>query len=230
MKKIFCLVLAFIMILSLAGCSKGKNVSNLKSAQGALLNLLSGKITVSAQIETNGSTDTVKSEFVFLKDENGKFKFCHSQYDNQNKPIFCEFSDGDTAKQWLIGRGWSEIDAVQYSKDNPHRFIRLLSTPFDKRQVKSITSTKEDGGVSYVVTINPDRVNKTTYKEADISVLSQTVTVFVNDKNEILSYTDTSTILDKSTNTETLYMLSFVISDQNAVTKVECPELREYNR
>lgn len=228
MKKILCLLLAFIMLLSFVGCSKGKNISNLTSAQEALLNLLSGKISVTAQIETEGSTDSVKSEFVFMKDENGKFKFCHTQYDNQNKIIFCEFSDGDTAKQWLIGRGWNEIGAVSYNIKNPHRFLKLLSTPFEKNKVKSIEAEAQDGGTNYTITINPDKVNKTAYKDADISVISQTVTVFINDNNEILSYTDTSTILDKAQNVETLYMLSFIVSEQNSITKIECPKLREY--
>ncbi|MFZ2538435.1 MAG: hypothetical protein WAX04_05995 [Oscillospiraceae bacterium] len=229
LKKIAIVVMILTVCISMVACSSdGKKHMELKNAQDTILNLDSGKITVISQFEGENKSDTIKSEFVFKTNPGGVLSYCQTQYDLNNKTVYCEYSDGEKSEQWLVGRGWSVLDTTQYSKDNPHRYAKLLATSFDKKSIDSIICDETETEKTYTMELDPKVLNKTTYKDTEIEIISQSVTMLVNAKNELVRYNDTSKVLDKSTDTQSLYMLEMALSEQNAIKEVVRPELRDY--
>ncbi len=230
LKKIALAVMIFAVCVSMVACSSdGKKHMELKNAQNTILDLDSGKITVTSQFEAENKSDTIKSEFVFKTNPSGVISYCQTQYDLNNRPVYCEYSDGEKSEQWLVGRGWSVLDNTQYSKDNPHRYTKLLATSFDKKAIDSIICDETETEKTYTMELDPKVLNKTTYKDTEIEIISQSVTMLVNAKDGLVRYNDTSKVLDKSTDTQSLYMLEMALSEQNAVKEVARPELREYS-
>ncbi|MEG0693058.1 MAG: hypothetical protein RR444_08250 [Oscillospiraceae bacterium] len=229
LKKIAIVAMTLALCISMTACSSdGKKHMELKNAQDTVLNLESGKITVISQIEDDNKSDTIKSELVFKTNPDGVISYCQMQYDLNNKPVYCEFSDGEKSEQWLVGRGWSVLDTMQYTKDNPHRYTKLLSTSFDKKSIDNIICDETETAKTYTMELDPKVLNKTTYKDSGIEIISQSVTMLVNANNELVRYNDTSKVLDKSTDTQSLYMLEMALSEQNAIKEVIRPELRDY--
>lgn len=229
LKKITIILMTFAVCISVCACSSnGKKNMELQNAQSSILNLDSGKITVISQIETQDNADTIKSELIFKSNENGVLSYCQTQYDLNNKPVYCQYSDGEKCEQWLVGKGWSVLDTMQYSKDNPHRYAKLMATPFDKKAIDNIVCNETETEKTYSLELDPKVLNKTTYKNTDIEIISQSVTMLVNENDELVRYNDTSEILDKSTDSQNLYMLEMSLSDQNNIKEVNRPELRDY--
>lgn len=229
LKKIIAASLTLVLCFSLTACgSDGKKHMELKNAQDAILDLQGGKITVTSQFEGENKSDTIKTELVFKSNDSGIMTYCQTQYDQNNKPVYCEYSDGEKSEQWLVGRGWSVLDTVQYTKESPHRYNKLLATSFDKKAIDTIICDEAEAVKTYTLELDPKVLNKTTYKDADIEIVSQSVSVLVNEKNELVRYNDTSKVIDRETNNENLYILEMVLSDQNAVKEVLRPELRDY--
>lgn len=229
LKKITLALMALVVCISMAACSSdGKKHMELKNAQDTVLDLQSGKITVISQFEGENKSDTIKSELVFKTNAEGVLSYCQLQYDLSNKPVYCEYSDGKKSEQWLVGRGWSVLETAQYSKDNPHRYTKLLSTGFDKKSINSILCDEIETEKTYTMELDPKVLNQTTYKDTEIEIVSQSVTMLVNAKNELVRYNDTSKVIDKTTDTQSLYMLEMALSEQNAVKEVLRPELRDY--
>ena len=229
LKKIAMMGLALALCVSATACSSdGKKHLELKNAQDTILNLESGKITVVSQIEDNTSSDTIKSELIFKTNADGVISYCQTQYDLNNKPIYCEYSDGEKSEQWLVGIGWNVIDNTQYTKENPHRYTQLLSTEIDKNAIDSINCETSENASTYTVELDPDILNKTTYQNSGVEVVTESVTMLVNANEELVRYNDTSTILDVATQSESTYMLEMSLSEQNVVNEITRPDLRDY--
>ena len=229
LKKIAMFGTALALCISMTACSSdGKRHMELKNAQDTILNLESGKITVVSQIEENNSSDTIKSELVFKTNPDGVISYCQMQYDLNNTPVYCEFSDGEKSEQWLIGVGWNVIDTTQYTKDNPHRYTQLLSTEIDEKSINTINLEETENSKAYTMELNPKALNDTIYKDSGIEIVSESVTMLVNSSNELIRYNDTTTTLDKTTDTTSLYMLEMTLSEQNTINEVTRPDLRDY--
>lgn len=229
LKKIMVAVLTLAVCISMTACSSdGKKHMEIKNAQDAILTLDSGKISVLSQMESGNKSDTIKSELVFKMNASGIMTYCQTQYDLNQKPVYCEYSNGEKTEQWLVGRGWNVLDTVQYTKEKPHRYNMLLATSFDKKAIDSIVCDEKDAAKTYTMELDPKILNTTTYKDAPIEVVSQSVSLLVNEKNELVRYCDNSKIMDKESKLESNYTLEMTLSEQNTILDVPRPEHRDY--
>lgn len=235
--KKLALTCAFTMLLScsllsLTACGGGgvKGYDEIKKAQEDILGLESGKLVITSGMQDSQKGETIKSEFTFKTTTEGAFSFCQMQYDTASKPVYCDFSDGTAASQWFIGKGWSNASLLDYTKENPHRFLKLLSTSHKKENIKEITKAVQGEQVIYTITLNPEALNESEYKDADFSVISQSVDITLDKEGKMCSYSDKSTLSDKKQETETIYSLNIVLSETNTVLEVTRPELREYGQ
>lgn len=228
-KKTAAVFLAALLCLSLSSCGKdGEKLSSVKKAQESVCSLTSGELSILSTSFSAQREETVKSNFLFTTDSSGNLIYCHTQKDKSDKIVFCEYNDGSTAEQWLIGKGWSQIDVPVYNADNPHRFLALITTPIDKKSVDNIVCEETQDESKYIIALNPDFLNENTYKNADFTVSAQTITLSLNKDGVLCSYSDSAEMTDRQTEKTSRYTLSLDITNQNSVSSVERPELREY--
>lgn len=228
-KKIITAALAVSLCLGISGCSGSKGYTTVKKAQEELLNLQSGRMIVSTQAVRADKSDASQTEFSFRLTASGVYEYCQMQFDRNNKAIYCEYSDGEKSEQWLVGSGWSVSEATAYTKDNPHRYLKLLSTPIDQKSIAEITEEKEGEKTRYQITLDPKHLNETAYREADLTVKEELISILISETGELLSYTDHAVMADKSTGQESEYTLDMQISDQNSVMEIKRPDLRSYS-
>lgn len=229
LKKLFIALLAAAICLSFAGCSAGsKEYAAVKKCQEAVRELQSGRIIVTSKTTTK-KTDVVVTEFAYKLTPTGTYEYCQTQFDGNNKAIYCEYSDGEKAEQWLIGSGWCVIDPTVYTKNNPHRYIKLISTVFDQKSVSSITLTEENGKKCYTILLKPEVLNETIYKDSDTEVKEETVTINTDGDDQIIYYADSSSMYDKANQVQKEFTLEMEISGQNEINEIIKPELRDYS-
>lgn len=228
--KTACLLTALLLPLALLGgcATSSKEYSEVASVFKGVLDLKSGNVLITSTSQNEINSKGVKSEFSFLSKENGEFTFCHLQYDNAKKPIYCDYSDEAEALQWFIGKGWSKATKLSYTKENPHRYIKLLSTPPRKEAVSSIEVNALSDKTQYIITLDPQKLNELEYKEGDLAVISQKLTLTADKEGRLCEYKDSCVMLDKKTNEETTYVADAAISQQDALSEITKPELREY--
>ena len=227
-KKLGAGLAALVLCAGLTGCSGSKEYGEMKAAQEAVLSLTGGKLVMTAGYEKPGGSDRIVTEFVFRLTEAGTYSYCQTQFDRNNKPVYCEFSDGQKTEQWLIGKGWSDINAALYTPDEPHRYLQVLSTPLDKKAVRAITVTDEAGNRRYDAEMDPSRLNETVYTDGASELLEETVSLLLSDAGELLCYNDEARIRDVEMDEEDYYTLEMQLSEANMVTEIARPELRGY--
>lgn len=223
------MLLAAVLMLCTAGCSR-KDYQTVAEAQTRLGTLSSAKLTVTATAETNEPIETIRTDFSFCYLADGALQFCQTQYDNAGKVTYCAYSAGTDVEQWLLGAGWETLQNAGYNKENPHRYLRLLSTPYDRDEVKTIGKETADGVTHYTLTLNADRLNEGRYAQEPLRVVEQTVTVSVSDEGQVTGYTETAVFRDTQTEIESRYRLEIAVSGHNETPPAQKPSLREYQR
>lgn len=228
MKKIIATALVICICLSLAGCKSKKtnDYSDVKKAQAQLLKQSSAHMVMTSEVNSVTKSDKVVTDFTYKLTPDGVMEYCQSQQDVSNKMVFCEFGDGTTSEQWLIGHGWSVIEPVEYTVENPHKILQLLGNELDKKVIAEVTKNDEQTSIRYDITLNVEELNKTVYKDATIEVLAQDVSYTIDASGNIITYNDNATVLDKATNTNAEYTLEVKVSEQGTVSEVKKPELR----
>lgn len=227
-KMMSVLVAAAVCAASLTGCMAGsREYDAVKQAQQEVARLDSGRITLTSGYERPSGSGRVVTEFVFQKLESGNFAYCQTQFDRNNKPIYCEYSDGTTAEQWFIGKGWSSMTGGMFTADEPHRYIALLSTPQERKAIRSILATPEDTNCRYDITLDPDRLNETVYSGEDAEAVEERISLLLNEAGELICYNDEALVNDGQTGEQVRYMLEMQLSDRNSVGEVARPELRD---
>lgn len=230
LKKISAVLLAAAVCLGFAGCSSASGkYDEVRKAQEAVAGWSSCKALVTTSYDNSVKSSRMVNEFAFRLTSSGNYEYCQTQYDQNNKAVYCEYSDGENSEQWLIGKGWSGMGVTVYNQKNPHRYIQLLSTPFEKKAIREVAVEEQEKNIRYTVSLNPDRLNETTYKDADIEVMEETVIATLNEAGELISYEDEAKIFDKQTEQECTYSLKAQLSEINTVAEIVKPELRDYN-
>ena len=230
LKKMLAVLLAAAACLTVSGCSGSKEYNVIKDVQKDISNLQSGRIIVTAKLDNGKRSDMTVTEFTFRVNASGNYEYCQTQFDSNNKAVFCEFSDGEKSEQWLVGSGWTASDSDVYNKKKPHRYIQLLSTPFESKAVSGIETAEEGANKRYTMVLDPERLNETAYLDSDSQIKEETVSILVNDKGEMVCYNDQTNALDKSSQKDCSYTLEMQLSDCNAVTEIARPELRDYSK
>lgn len=228
MKKIIATALILCICLALGGCKSNKTTdySDVKKAQQQLFKQSSGHMVMSSEVNSVSKSDKIVTDFTYKLTPDGVMEYCQSQQDVSNKMVFCEFGDGVTSEQWLIGHGWSVIDPIQYTAENPHKFLQLLGSELDKKVVSEVSKKEEQTNVRYDIILDSEELNKTVYKDSEIEVLAQDISFLIDANGNIITYNDNATILDKATNTNAEYTLEVKVSEHNTVSEVKKPELR----
>lgn len=223
--------LSLLAAVSLCACSnvKSKEYDTVCKAQAEVASMTSGKLTVMSRYENSRKNAQIKSEFTFSQTPDGKLAYCQTQTDSAGKIIYCDYSDGQKAEQWFIGKGWSEASRLSYSTENPHRYIRLIASPHSKEVITELVSSPNGADTQYTLTMNAQELNKTTYMDADFEVISQSIVIVTDKDGKLTSYDDTAQISDKATKTPTEYGLSITLSDANASIEIKRPDLRDYS-
>lgn len=228
LKKILSVLLAAAVCAGFAGCSsKTGTYGEVRKAQEAVASLESGKILVTAGYEKGGQADRTVTEFSFKLTESGNYEYCQTQFDQSNKAVYCEYSDGEKSEQWLVGSGWNSVGTTVYNKENPHRYLKLLSTPFEKKAVESCKQTEEGNSRCYTIVLKPKKLNETVYENTDVTVKSETVRVLVDSAGIIAGYSDEAELFDQQENADCFYTLDMQLSEINAVAEITKPDLRD---
>lgn len=227
-KKISIAVLILALGITMVGCGSvpKKQYDNLKKVQESFLKQNSCHLIINSKVGGEETQDANITDFVFKVNDKGVMEYCQSQQDGSNKLVFCEYGDGEKAEQWLLGNGWSTINPVAYSKDNPHKYINLLTNSFDKKAISKLSKETELTNTSYILEMDAKKLNKTVYKDTSIEIVSQKITYLVNANGNLICYNDVAVIYDKEADTKAEYQLEVQVSDHNAVTEIKKPEVR----
>lgn len=224
MKKLALFLTAAAICLSLGGCGASKAYDEVSAAQKAVSELDSCKITVMTDKGEQNRKSNFKTEFSFKTNESGSQQYCQIQYDMNGKPVYCEYSDGEASEQWVLGKGWSRLECVPCTKKSPHRFMKLLSTPFDKKLIDKIAEEESGENKRFVISLNPEKLNRELYQKESFEVITETLTVILNADGKILCYNDIANVRDKESKKETLYKLDMMLSDYDKVKEIAKPE------
>jgi hypothetical protein len=224
-KKYLALLLAAAIFL-LSGCVSGKDYRRLSDAQKSVGALKSGRITVTSSYNPAEGGSASVTEFLFRMTESGCYEYCQTQYDQNQKAVYCEYSDGAKSEQWLLGRGWSVLDSTVYTAEEPHRYLKLIATPFEKKAIDDLLVSEEDGNLRYYLTLDPSVLNRTLYRDSGVEILEEKLEVLAGSDGQLLFYCDDSRLLDKTLGEESAYRLEMQLSDLNAVTEVPRPSLK----
>ncbi len=226
-KKLTVAAILVGLCISLVGCGGvSKDCNEINKIQKSLANLDSGHMTILSKVESANRNENMSTDFTYRVNDNGVMEYCQTQMDKTNKLIFCEMSDGEKAEQWLLGKGWGAIDATTYTKENPHQYLGLLTNKLDKKIIKDIKKEEQDSNTVYNVELDENKLNQTSYKDADMEIVSQNISFSINEKGELICYNDNAVIMDKATQSESNYNLEVQLSEHNAVTEIQKPDLK----
>lgn len=229
LKKTLSFLLAGAACLAMAGCSGNKDLDAVQKARQAVRELDSGRIIVTSTVKSR-KTERIVTEFTFRTTSSGGYEYCQLQYDNSSKPVYCEYSDGEKAEQWLIGSGWHVIDPAPYSREKPHRYVQLLSAPCADEAVESVEVADTPESKCYTLILKPDVLNETLYQDAEEQVQQETLTITTDNSGNMVYYADAALFFNPETQKERDVLLEMELSQANQVEEVARPELRDYSQ
>lgn len=226
-RRFFIGALAGILCLGAAGCSSNlKGYSEVKKAQEGIGALQSGRIILTTSYENGKKSGRMTTEFLFRLNEDDSISYCQTQFDGDNKSIYCEYGNGAQVEKWLIGKGWSDPEAQLCNRENPHRYLRLLSTPVEKASITEMASEPDGENTRYTMALNPEWLNANTYTDGTAEAVSETLAVTIDSQGQLTAWHDEAVMLDIATQTECRYRLDMEITDPNTVGEIVKPELR----
>lgn len=226
-KKWLTAALAAIVCLGSTGCAGNLGgYPDIKKAQERIGELQSGRIVVNTAFEKGKKAGSMTTEFLFRQKEDGTITYCQTQFDKDNKTIYCEYSDGSRVERWLIGKGWSEAEEQICNKENPHRYLKLLETPIEKKSISQIVTEEDGENTRFILTLDPAWLNENTYTDQTAEAVSETVTILLDKDGNLLRWQNEAVILDVASQMECYYRLDMQLTDLNMVGEIEKPELR----
>lgn len=240
-KKVIAGMLVFSVCLGFVGCFKKEDdpdteivtkadetlYSQVEEIQNNILSLNSGKLDITSQADSTKNTEIVKADFVFDVSDDGKLSYIQYQYDKKGKIIACEYSDGITIQQWLIGNGWCTMSTNPYTKENTHRYLQLLSTTPNIQAVEGVFLEEKTNTDLYTLTLNVEELNNTTYKDSATEVQNEMIEINVDKQGQMTSYLNTAKLLNTDLNKENIYILEITLSDYDE--EIVKPDLKEYH-
>lgn len=227
MKKRWGIGVLIAAMLFLAGCGADKTVYEELSKKQAESVPESGVIALQVYFEENGTEGEYTAELGFCKTENG-YTYCQKQFDPNGQVTFCEYSDGVTTEQWMIGRGWEEIGESGFTEEKPHRYIVMCAAAPEYRLVQKIEKTEDSAGVCYAVTLDPQKAKEAFYKESGCDVVKQEITVSFDAEGRIAGYREETVLHDPESGFDNVYRAELSWRDHNSVAKIERPALRTH--
>lgn len=212
-----------------SGCGADKTLyREMESLQKQTAALKSGIITLTVQFEESGVPGEYAAELTFSQTEDGTYAYCQKQFDQNEQVVFCEYSDGKSTKQWLIGRGWEEIGSAQFTKETPHRYLQMISSPYERKMIQNIKKEEDEGGTRYILAMNASRLSKACYPDGAFTVSEQTVTLSFDPEGKMIGYSENTILKQDGSGTENSYRVDLSCKEHNAVSTIEEPKLREY--
>lgn len=205
-----------------------KLFSEVEEVQNNILLLESGKLNITSQADSTRNTEITKADFVFDVKDDGRLCYIQYQYDKKGKIIACEYSDGVTIEQWLIGNGWCTMSTNPYTQENTHRYLQLLSNTPSEDAIDEIVLEEKTNTNLYTIALNSEELNLTTYKDSAMEVQNEMVEINVDKNGNMSSYLNTARLKNSETDIENVYTLEIALSDYDE--EIVRPDLKEYNQ
>ena len=221
------LLLAVSCVFSACGADRAL-YEEMAELQKQTAQLESGVLTLTVQFEENGIPGEYAAELIFCKTEGDAYAYCQKQFDQNDQVVFCEYSDGTKTKNWMIGRGWEEIGEAQFTKENPHRYLQMISSPYERKMIREIRKEADEGGTRYILEMNASRVSDACYPDDTFEVLEQVLTLTFDAEGKLVGYSENAILTQGDEGTQNSYRVDMTCKEQNAVTSVEEPDLRSY--
>ncbi len=234
-RKIIAGMLILALCLGITSCSKKeeettlvdeKTYSEVEQIQNDVLLLDSGRLDIISQSDSTKNTEIVKADFVFDVSDDGKLSYIQYQYDKKGKIIACEYSDGTVIQQWLIGNGWCTMSTNPYTRENPHRYLQLLATTPNINAVNTITVDEKSNNNLYTLSLNPEELNNTTYKDSALQVQNELIEINIDQDGDLTKYLNTAKLTNTDVDKDSIYTLEISVSDFDE--DIVKPELKEY--
>ena len=226
-KKFMLLVFCILFSFTLCACSSHKKeYTAITKAQENIINLSSGKFIITSSYDKPEKANTIKTEFIFNKNSDGTLSYCQTQYDKNDKPVCCKFSDGKTTEQWLIGKGWETVEAPAFTADNPHQYISVLTEIIPNKYISSIAVNNEQENTVYTVDINSKNINKHKYNDSDLSISSETVKFILSSEGELNEYEDVASVKDTKSESDCIYTLNIKLVEKDNNPTITKPDLK----
>lgn len=176
------MILTAIVLMSCSGGNMNE-VLDIEMAQARIFQMQNGIFEVTTEYLTESEVSSSKTDFQFILTNDGVYEYTSTNFDNSNKKVFVEVMNAQNSQQWLLGRGWEEIEYIAYDKDNPHPYFQLLTYPLDN--IANVTITEDVDCTIYVLEIDAQA-----YQEQGL--ISRTVTYVIDANGDIESFTDCS--------------------------------------
>lgn len=224
MKRLFGLFTAVCILLT--GCSgiDSKLYDKLSEAIDFTLQQNGGMISLQS---SSSEQDDMTLQFCYSYDENGIMNYCVEQTDKMGRRLFLEHNDGTVLQRWLLGHGTSSFDEtssdfVRYTRDNPYKYITLISSLPEKNCILELTAEPGDGQTVYTVREDPQKAAGE--KDAQEELTSRMICYTVSDDGMISGYTQESIYSDQDGN-QKQYTVTLTISQLGEISEVKLPAI-----
>ena len=191
--------------------------------------LTGGEFALSVQYEESQGSGAYIGTFVFMRKESGALSYCQTQLDQNDQVVFCEYSDGSSVEQWMIGQGWQSLSREPYTDTELHPYLRMLSTQYERGEIREIQKQVDESGSVYTLFMDAGKMTKKQYADetSQIAVKEQTITLTVNTEGQLTAYEEQTILTDTQTQIDSSYSVTINLSKHNAVTEIQKPKLRE---
>ncbi|MEG2429147.1 MAG: hypothetical protein RSA99_02065 [Oscillospiraceae bacterium] len=225
-----CVTVSFFLVGCKNNSETEKCLAQIQKAQSSFNSNESCHILATSTVKTPTKKDANTIDFIYKFTKSGTASFNLCQYDANKKLLSSEYSDGEKAEQWLLGKGLSVLDSSLYSKEKPHSIITLLTNPIQKSTISSIKQTAEKENTKYVLKMDAKKINDSLDKDKSIVVNLQEITFILDAKQNIISYLENITIDDKIAKCKTEYNLTLTLSDHNAIKQIPTIKAEKVNK
>ena len=227
MKKRRCIAAIAALLLLLAGCGADRSLYEELSKLQTENVPESGVIALQVAFSEDGTEGEYTAELTYCKTENG-YAYCQKQFDPNGQVTFCEYSDGVTAEQWMVGRGWEEIAESGFTEESPHRYLVMCTCLQEYRLIRQIEKTEDAAGVCYTLQLDPQKAKEAFYKESGCDVTKQEITVSFDSEGKISGYREETVLHNAESGYDNVYRAELSWREHGNITKVERPQLRTH--
>ncbi len=230
MKRIGMLAtMVFCSAMLFGGCGGADSAlyEEMETVLSGVQSLTGGEMALSVSYEEPNSSGAYTGTFVFLRQESGALSYCQTQLDQNDQVVFCEYSDGEKAEQWMIGQGWRSVTHDPYTDAMLHPYLQMLSVQYERGDIRSIQKQVDESGICYTINMDADKVTNKQYKNdtATVSVKEQTIKLQVNTDGQLTSYEEDTTLTESQVDSS--YSVRVNLSKHNGITEIKRPQLRE---
>lgn len=230
MKRIGMLVAMLLCVTVLFGGCGGADAAlyeEVKTVLSGVQSLTGGEFALSVSYQEPQGSGAYTGTFVFLRRESGTLSYCQTQLDQNDQVVFCEFSDGEKAEQWMIGQGWRAVSHEPYTDTMRHPYLQMLSAQYERAEIREIQKQVDASGICYTLYMDAGKVTQKQYANdtAAVSVKEQTIILQVNTDGQLTSYEENTTLTESQIDSS--YSVHVNLAKHNGVTEVKKPQLRE---